>query len=155
MPTFVIPADIRRDISRYKGGRIPYCTEAELMEFANKVRQAGGANIIDAFMPSEPEQPTACLIANALNFSCSVVPAGEQKSNGEHDHWYMALPKNMSIKKAQTIADAVNCRLYTHSGRYGVIERRIVLPRLIGNAAHAFDSATRGWVTKYRIKDDE
>lgn len=50
----------------------PVATADELMAFCNKVREAGGANVIDAFFPAYPEDAGACLIAQSLNFDCVV-----------------------------------------------------------------------------------
>lgn len=44
----------------------------EVLEFANNVRKAGGGQLIDGLFPSIPQEPTYCLIANALNFDCEV-----------------------------------------------------------------------------------
>lgn len=45
---------------------------AELLAFANKVREAGGGNPLDALMPAVPEDASQCLIAKNLNFNCRV-----------------------------------------------------------------------------------
>lgn len=140
------------------GGRIQYCTEEELLEFANKLREAGGADVIEAFMPSIPEDETACLLATALNFRCSVGPPAPY-SHGQR--WVMRLPARTSRKKAERMAAAVDCEVveareayYTGSWPDRVRRTRpryhIVLPRLIANAARAFDEASRGWTVKYR-----
>jgi hypothetical protein len=47
-------------------------TLQELLDFANKVREAGGGNPISALMPAVPEDETQCLIAKNLNFNCVV-----------------------------------------------------------------------------------
>jgi hypothetical protein len=52
--------------------QVEYATESELLAFANKVRQAGGANPIPALLPAYPSDPNRCLIALALNFECEV-----------------------------------------------------------------------------------
>lgn len=126
---------------------VEYATEDEVLEFANKVRQAGGANILKALLPSEPNVPSQCLIANALNFSCHVstgaaslgLPSGSFQ-------WYMELPENIGSEKAKAIADYVGCELKTIDR--GKLVFRILLPEHIGNAAHAFDKGV-GWTCKY------
>lgn len=50
-------------------------TLEELQEFANKVREAGGGNPLDALMPAVPQDPKQCLIAKNLNFNCTVQPS--------------------------------------------------------------------------------
>ncbi len=44
----------------------------ELLEFANKVRVAGGGKVIEALMPAIPRNPHACLVAKNLNFNCKI-----------------------------------------------------------------------------------
>lgn len=106
-------------------------TEEELLEFVNKGRAAGGANVLEALLPSRPKNPSSCLIANALNFGCTV--------NGSGAQWFMHLPK-MKLDRAQKIADALGCPLHGNyddedEGFYG-----IELPIHITNAAKAFDA---------------
>jgi hypothetical protein len=51
-------------------------TLQETLDFANKVREAGGADALDALMPSSPQEPGACLIAkiaDALSLKVKVV----------------------------------------------------------------------------------
>lgn len=110
-------------------------TEEELLRFANVVRQAGGANPIEALLPSRPEKPSECLIANALNFSCSV----NRGALGYHDDsyefvWYMEFPYNMDEDRIREIAKGAHCRV-RRPGSQLVMQ----LPRHIGNAAWAFD----------------
>lgn len=50
----------------------PRATLEELLEFANRVRQAGGGNPLDALMPAVPVDSKQCLIAKNLNFNCEV-----------------------------------------------------------------------------------
>lgn len=50
----------------------PRATLEELLEFANKVREAGGGNPLDALMPAVPADASQCLIAKNLNFNCEV-----------------------------------------------------------------------------------
>lgn len=48
----------------------------KVLEFCNAVREAGGANPLDALLPSVPAESDSCLIARNLNFSCTVTPIG-------------------------------------------------------------------------------
>jgi hypothetical protein len=66
---------------------IEFATEAELLEFANKIREAGGANPLDALMPSTPSDSKACLIAQALNFSCVVRIDRARGASPPWRHW--------------------------------------------------------------------
>lgn len=139
-------------LRKYNGKPIPYCTEEELLEFANKIRNAGGANIIEAFMPSVVGEPESCLIANALNFSCSVNPVHPHLPNGEFPAWHMMFPYRTTCDEVELIAETVGCKC--PPGYWGgVIDDTIILPREIGNAAQAFDEGI-GWTTKYAIPED-
>lgn len=129
---------------------IPYATEDEVLDFANRLRTFGGADAIDAFFPSYPGAAEACLIATALNFGCNVRPEGSRTRSGEFAFWTMNFPPNMPIEKVAEIAEAMDCKLHSPWS--------IVLPRLIGNAASAFDEASAledHWVNKYRAKPVE
>lgn len=119
---------------------IKYATEEEVLAFANEVREAGGGDLIDALMPSLAGSSKECLIANALNFECAVYPRpGLVHENGEFSRWVMGSDNAIEIaEKLDLDLDPFN---------------RIKLPRLIGNAAHAFDEATDGWTLKYRKED--
>jgi len=135
-----------------------YATEEELLEFANKVRVAGGADPLDALVPSEPGNPRACLIANAVNFHSRVaggvglpaLPSGQRP-------WVMHLPDHVTEERAYRIAAAVRCELHMFDVGNGVVPRYcaelcthfgVVLPERIGNTAGAFDQGV-GWTTKY------
>lgn len=104
-------------------------TLEELKEFANKVREAGGANPIDALIPAVPQDSEQCLIAKNLNFNCSVEPGGSH--NGwPNDEWVMVLPD-------EAIRDSIASKLGLKPvGHYGVL-----LPSEIGAVAQAFDDA--------------
>lgn len=125
---------------------LPVATEAELLEFANKVRLAGGANVLEALLPSTPSESKKCLIANALNFSCQVRPAGASGySCGPKvlatlppSKWEMVLPENMSLARAQKIANAVDCELVSSQSEYSNF-KALNLPAYIGFSAAAFD----------------
>lgn len=134
MPTFT-------DNNHYKH---TYATEAELLDFANKVREAGGGNPIEALFPSTVGNSSACLIANALNFDCQVDAVHE-------DVWTMTIADGPNEaerhRRIRAIAEATGCKIWYVSADDPA---GIFLPPKIGNAAHAFDIAKRGWVTKYR-----
>lgn len=116
--------------------------EDELIDFANTIREAGGANVIDALMPSNPGLSQSCLIANALNFSASVdaslsstkLPWHTQPLSRRGLVWKMFLPPNMGDERARQLGRATRCYVDTTYGG------ELWLPVHIGNAAHAFDS---------------
>jgi hypothetical protein len=110
-------------------------TEEELLEFANKVRKAGGADVIEALLPSLKGAQSKCLIANALNFSCRVhgYDRWSRWEDGSKEYrWCMELPENMDVERAEKIASEVGLE-------YDEEYHCFPLPRHIGNAAYAFD----------------
>ena len=73
MPKFTITSD--SDYPQEVWGKsVEYATEAQVLEFAQKLRAAGNGDPIDALFPSTPSVGNACLIANALNFKSYVLP---------------------------------------------------------------------------------
>ena len=129
-----------------------YATEQEVLDFANKVREAGGGEVIDELLPAYAGAPNQCLIAKALNFDCSVYPTGNIDGvypTGNIDDpatsfWIMDVDSEVADK----IADATGCEVHYRGDDYSSLK----LPELIGNAAHAFDCAKEAdaWVVKYR-----
>lgn len=127
---------------------------AEVLEFCNKVREAGGANPLDALMPSVREEAGECLIARNLNFSCEVdwyhrdwllngdlpqekatviIDAFEgQGWAGDETWWYMKVD---DLIRRHKIAKAMGLPMVSHP-RDGEV---IVLPARIGRNAQAFD----------------
>lgn len=105
-------------------------TEAELLRFANVIRQAGGAEVLEALLPSQPAVANQCLIANALNFSCEV------DRGPLYPAWHMAFPDNMDEDRIREIAKAAHCRVRRPEPEEKLV---IQLPEHIGNTAWAFD----------------
>lgn len=119
-------------------------TEEELLEFANKVREAGGGDIIPALLPSYLGDADACLIARALNFQCSVdgiYDSEEDWAMDVHDV-ELAIELDARIPELELLLD-----------KYGNRTPRLKLPEHIGNAAAAFDTKTA--FTEFIIKPDE
>lgn len=115
---------------------ISVATETELLDFVNRARRAGGANILGALLPSQPQEPESCLIANGLNFGCVVDGADfDDPATGE-PRWNMTFPDNIDREVAQSVADALGCELLNYMDG----ARCLVLPREIGHAAGAFDA---------------
>lgn len=133
---------------------ITFATKEELLDFVNQIREAGGADILDALLPGVPMQSYSCLIARGLNFKCSV--GGDKSSYRNIPHpddpqnsymWYMSICGSHSETKR--IGDAI-CNKLNLNGVYRefsadvseyiiVSEYMIELPLHIGNAAYAFD----------------
>lgn len=109
----------------------------ELLEFANKVREAGGGNPLDALMPAVPCDPKACLIAKNLNFNCKV------EGYGDDGRWVMWIDNDLdedgySLSPISTrIAEALDLELVDVNRQY----RRsgVLLPPEIGQVAADFD----------------
>lgn len=105
----------------------------EVLDFANKVRAAGGGNPIDALMPAVPQATQQCLIAKNLNFNCAVTGA-EGYTGISENRWVMELTDKAVRDR---IADALGLarRNLPRDDVYAV-----VLPEKIGQVASDFDS---------------
>lgn len=101
----------------------------ELIEFANKVREAGGGNPLDALMPSVPGDTQQCLIAKNLNFNCEV------DGDGPNGEWTMHVE---SAETAKDIADSLGLEL--HDPYEDDYFNTVILPPEIGEVARVFDS---------------
>ena len=107
-------------------------TLEELLEFANKVREAGGGDVIEALMPSNPAIPESCLIANALNFNCQV-------SGGIGEPWYMMISDRAVARK---IVDKLGLKgEYLEDSALSTRAANVYLPDKIGHVARDFDRA--------------
>lgn len=116
--------------------RIKAANRSALLEFANKVREAGGGTPLAALMPALPANAHQCLIARSLNFSCAVRPEPaypRERFPSGAERWIMDVEPE---EKAVEIAKGAGLDL-----RYNEPLGRLVLllPEEIGNAAHAFD----------------
>ncbi len=94
----------------------------EVLDFCNRVREAGGGDPIDALMPAIPRNSNACLLARNLNFDCSVRHLG-------NENWVMYVN---DPDVAVNIANALELSL-SWSGR------GVRLPKKIGLVARDFD----------------
>lgn len=126
---------------------LPVATEQELLEFCNRVREAGGAEVLEALLPSRQGNANSCLIATSLNFGCSVGPNHDTKldvedykySNYAYGEWHMRLPVGMEQERMEKIAEAAGGELHSEHYYYPYV----VLPEHIGHAAGAFDKGIR------------
>ena len=111
------------------------------LNFANKVREAGGANALEALMPSHPQEPSACLIANALNFDCQI--SGSSTWSDDRS-WSMYLKGAKAIEKGRKIAAALKLEIREKSSPFYPQDNgvEIILPPEIGQVAHDFDKAS-------------
>lgn len=139
---------------RIHGTSRSVATETELLNFANKVRKAGGADVLDALLPSKMSEPTQCLIARALNFHCYVTPWAPVDDRNK-DEWSSGAGKWVMIPQrgnaadceqlARELASALKLRLVRtisedEDGQKGDTVYSLMLPEHIGNAASAFDA---------------
>lgn len=107
---------------------MPTATRAslgELLDFANRVREAGGGATLHALMPARPADPKLCLIARNLNFDCSV-----DGGRGPNDEWGMNVHDPVL---ANRIAEALDLELSPYNST------TILLPEQIGQVARDFD----------------
>jgi hypothetical protein len=141
----------------HHGEIIEYAEESELLDFANRVRAAGGGEPVAALFPAIPSDPNSCLIAKALNFGCTVDgwygPNRDENSPQGGLRWVMYIDNDYD--EVEKIAEAVDCEMipldYSDQERdNGEYMPGFVLPERIGNAACAFDHADEGWVVAYR-----
>lgn len=124
---------------------VEVATGDELLAFANSVRRAAGATELSRLTCSRRNNPFECLIANAVNFSSSVIPRRDQYGTtllwpSQAAQWVMT-PEDSSI--IQRIVDAVEDTWlvdnYDWLGGSLVTQPAVLLPEAIGNAAVAFD----------------
>lgn len=111
-------------------------TTAELLEFCNSVRQAGGAETIDKLQPGLPRDMHSCLIAKNLNFESRVAP----KQFGEpHGPWVMMSedPRLAQVAEAMDLP----C-VYVYDWRGASLQKvyQMDLPTEVGQMANAFDT---------------
>lgn len=81
-----------------------------VLEFCNDVRDAGGANPLDALLPAVPQDSKKCLIARNLNFSCSVMPEPRVISSVTEYDWYMECYPSVVTKVLTELSDKWDVR---------------------------------------------
>jgi hypothetical protein len=123
---------------------LEYATVGEVLEFVNRVREAGGAETIDRLPNAVPRDPERCLLARALNFDCEVRGYGRWPSGATI--WHMVLPSKSAAEVA-ALAEALGLEHDSAPSRRG-LDATIVLPEEIGNVARAFD-LNEGWTRDY------
>lgn len=155
---------IRQMTSQTDEGRITHATPESLLEFCNAVRACGNASLLDALLPSTAGSAEKCLIARALNFSSNVEVGAKQFADGSsqwimfpstkttvrwrfksYENYVAARLRNLKADndKARALAKATGLRLATDELYLdGQAHERVglALPKLIGNAASAFDA---------------
>lgn len=113
-------------------------THDELLDFCNKVRKAGGGEILGSLLPGYTGNSQTCLIAKNLNFQCSVVPfykMVEGKEVKQANKWVMSIHDEYVLYRvAEEVELTVDVRI-----KGSEFEVCLILPEHIGNAADAFD----------------
>lgn len=123
-------------------------THEELFDFCNKVRRAGGGEVLDALLPGYVGNATQCLIAKNLNFDCYVMPF-YKIVNGKEERqntWCMQV-KDHQVARAIAINLQLTVDVRFDGSKFVSV---LILPEEIGNAADAFD---RGLAFKNLDKD--
>lgn len=110
----------------------------ELIEFANKVRKTGEAEIIDDLLLSTPQDSNGCLIAKTLNFGGCV--------SNDYGDWAMT---EINEDLAVTIAEELGLDTVTEKYFGGLETIGVYLPDNIADVAHAFDSYADVELEKY------
>lgn len=106
----------------------------EVLEFANRVREAGAGNPLTALMPAVPTASSQCLVAKNLNFNCRVAADADTD-----EAWFMEVADE---GLAREIGKQLNLNVYKAGATWaGVGEWRITLPEAIGSVASDFDKA--------------
>lgn len=114
-------------------------TLAELHIFANKVREAGGGNPIDALMPAVPQDSQQCLIAKNLNFNCEV--KGTDGYAWPDDDWVMELTDKDVRDRIAAALDLPTAERQASAWEVGDQFYAVRLPNEIGAVAQAFDNS--------------
>lgn len=118
----------------------------DLLEFANKVREAGGGNPLEALIPSIPHDTKKCLIARNLNFNCDVrgvyqaeeAALGYKRNDPDHEDVYHLWVMEVESKETRDkIAEALDLVAVSTVERGHIV----VLPPEIGAVARDFDIA--------------
>jgi hypothetical protein len=116
-------------------------TQDEILAFCNKVREAGGGEILEALLPGWQSRNQACLIARNLNFECYVeglkgAYGGSVGLDEGGCKWVMYTDEHEIIR---TIARRMDLPIVEHHRRPDRPVPAMLLPQRIGNAAEAFD----------------
>lgn len=137
----------------------PAASNDEILEFCNKVREAGGGKPLDALLPGIPEDSQSCLIANNLNFECTVGgPAGEAVTPEDqrilnraaaYAGWFMSVSdKEVRDKIAESLGlEKVDTHEPYEEG--DDMWYSVLLPKKIGNVAANFDQANEEFFSEY------
>jgi hypothetical protein len=133
---------------------VPVATQDELLEFANRLREAGGAELLTDLPVGLALDATQCLIASSLNFE-SQVDAGCDEVG---EFWYMRVGfAPFTQEQVGKIEAVMGSRTAFWTDEYEEYEPPVSddgtyaiapdvtwrLPEHIGHAADAFDRGVR------------
>jgi hypothetical protein len=110
----------------------------KLLKFANDVRQAGGGEIIDELLMSNPQDSSACLIARALNFDSQV--------NDDYGPWAMHIDDPVLVFD---ITESLDLNVVWDDPDYEHTAVGVELPEDIAYVAQAFDTYVDVELEKY------
>lgn len=122
-------------------------TEEELLDFANQVRAAAGADLLEALLPGRISRANSCLVATNLNFKCSVEtyrPRQRAAAGAIIERWRSGAWKWVmypySPQVAFELSQKLDLELVATPNKFGGgVSQGVLLPEPIGNAARAFD----------------
>jgi len=119
---------------------IERASNERLLEFANAVREAGGANPLDALMPAVPQDGYGCLVAQAMNFNCCVGGSSDKgiEEADSNRSWSMFIEDRDAVQIAERI-QAKTGLAWLPGHEDEDYEAEILLPPDIRQVAEDFD----------------
>lgn len=112
-------------------------TREEVLDFCNRLRKAGGGDLLDELLPGAIGNSRYCLLARALNFDCTVKPQEALLPSTEKGRPYSWVMWFTSSSLAYEVAGKLELEPYG--------ARAIRLPQRIANVAAAFDQHELPW----------
>lgn len=112
-------------------------SEEEVLDFCNRVREAGGTDVLEALLPGDAGLGESCLIAKNLNFSCNIRPGRIPEGHDNIDNWVMIIKEEDIAKK---ISSAMDMEIIGHETSGFWPGYRLSLPSEIAEVARNFDN---------------
>lgn len=121
--------------------------QREVLDFCNRVRQAGGANILNDLLPGIPLDSSACLIAHNLNFDCEITPQGG--SHSDYNGWVMKI-RGSEAEEIEQIANDISNEMDMAIVNEGISFSgsrffHLKLPSELAEVAAKFDNVWEGY----------
>lgn len=111
-------------------------SQEQVLEFCNKIRKAGGADVLPSLLPGIPMNSNGCLIANNLNFDCSIGPSGISNDFG---NWVMTIEGDRHIEISNKISEELNMPIACREDSDFSQSTTLKLPYELGEIAYQFD----------------